>query len=252
MVEKGWIKLHRKIYDCWIWQEKPFDKGRAWIDLLLLAMHRDKKLLIDNEVLVIPRGSYMTSILKLAERWGWSRCKVMRFLNLLENEQMLNTKRTPKGTLVTIVKYEEYQIIGTTDDTTVDTSNETPSDTTDETPHETQKKNIKNIYKNDKEYSVQSVDFEKAWNKTVDRYPKKRREAMAKQIWLRRLLAVPEGERQQLATDIYQCIKLYLDDYRESKPDDAKYEFVPKFDEWLEQDCDYWLRQLENARAGDD
>lgn len=136
MANVGWIKLHRKIQECWIWQEKPFDKGRAWVDLILSAMHKDKKLLIDNEIIVIERGTFMTSILKLSERWGWSRNKVMRFLDVLESEQMLNTKRTPKGTLVTIIKYEDYQF----DETT----HETPNETTDEP----QKKNIKNIKKN--------------------------------------------------------------------------------------------------------
>lgn len=153
MAEKGWIKLHRKVLDCWIWQEKPYDKARAWVDLLLLAMHRDKKLLIDNEVVVISRGSFMTSMVKLANRWGWSRCKVMRYLELLESEQMLNTKRTPKGTLVTIVKYEDYQIVDmsndtaldTTHDTTVNTTNDTADDTPLDTADDTQKKNIKNI-----------------------------------------------------------------------------------------------------------
>lgn len=157
MAEIGWIKLHRKVLDCWIWQEKPYDKARAWVDLLLLAMHHDKKLLIENEVVIVPRGSFMTSIVKLANRWGWSRCKAMRYLELLESEQMLNTKRTPKGTLVTIVKYEDYQIGEVADDTTVDTTldtsndttNDTPLDTTDDTTVDTQNKNIKNI-KNDK------------------------------------------------------------------------------------------------------
>lgn len=152
MSNKGWIKLHRKVLDCWIWQEKPFDKGRAWVDLLLLAMHSDKKMLIDNEITVIERGSFMTSVLKLSERWGWSRNKVNRFLDVLEREQMLDTKRTSKGTLVTIVKYENYQVYDTQDDTTVGTPNDTPHGTTHDTPSETpddttdepQNKNIKN------------------------------------------------------------------------------------------------------------
>ena len=138
--DKGWIKLHRKLLDCWIWQEKPFDKGRAWVDLLLLAMHSDKKMLIDNEITIIERGSFMTSVLKLSERWGWSRNKVTRFLDVLEREQMLNTERTPKGTLINIVKYENYQLQDTQGETTV----ETPNGTADETPDETQNKNIKN------------------------------------------------------------------------------------------------------------
>ena len=256
MTEKGWIKLHRKVLDCWIWQDKPYDKARAWIDLLLLAMHRDKKMIVENEFMIIPRGSFMTSILKLSERWGWSRNKVIRFLNVLESEQMLNTKRTPKGTLVTIVKYEQYQLHDTTNDTTNDTTKSTTDDTLDGTMNETtdelQNKNIKNIYKNDKEYITETVDFEKAWNNTFDRYPKKRKGANSKQNWMRRILAVPEDDREQLAIDIFQAIGLYIEQYKKDKPEDTKFDYIPKLDEWLEQGCDYWLRQLEKVRADND
>ena len=148
VAEIGWIKLHRKIQDCWIWQEKPYDKARAWVDLLLLALHHDKKLLIDNEIFVVERGSFMTSILKLSDRWGWSRNKVKRFLELLEDEQMLNTKRTPKGTLVTIVKYEDYQPLDTSGEPTIEPTNEPinrpTGEPTLEPTDEPQNKNIKN------------------------------------------------------------------------------------------------------------
>ena len=148
----GWIKLHRKILDCFIWQDKPYDKARAWIDLLLIAMHHDKKMLIDDEVVIIQRGSFMTSIVKLADRWGWSRNKVVRYLDMLESEHMLNTKRTPKGTLITIVKYDDYQLSDmsreSTNESTNGATNETPNEstggTTDESADESQNKNIKN------------------------------------------------------------------------------------------------------------
>lgn len=148
----GWIKLHRKILDCFIWQDKPYDKARAWIDLLLIAMHHDKKMLIDDEIVMIQRGSFMTSIVKLADRWGWSRNKVVRYLDVLESEQMLNTKRTPKGTLITIVKYDDYQLADMSSESTYESTygatNETPDEsadgTTDESADESQNKNIKN------------------------------------------------------------------------------------------------------------
>ena len=131
-LSSGWIKLHRKILDCFIWQDKPYDKARAWIDLLLIAMHHDKKMIIDDEVVIIQRGSFMTSIVKLADRWGWSRNKVVRYLDVLESEQMLNTKRTPKGTLITIVKYDDYQL------------SDMSCESTNESADESQNKNIKN------------------------------------------------------------------------------------------------------------
>ena len=112
------------------------------------------------------------------------------------------------------------------------------------------KRNKNKIKEINKEKS--ELDFERAWNNTVDRYPKKRREATAKQIWMKRLLAVEEEERVQLATDIFQAISLYLQDHRKKNESDVNYEYIPKFDEWLNEDCDYWLRQLENARCNND
>ena len=155
-MSNGWIKLHRKILACFIWQDKPYDKARAWIDLLLIAMHHDKKMLIDDEVVIIQRGSFMTSIVKLADRWGWSRNKVVRYLDMLESEHMLNTKRTPKGTLITIVKYDDYQLSDMSCESTNESTNEAPNKSTDgatdesadgatdESADESQNKNIKN------------------------------------------------------------------------------------------------------------
>lgn len=154
MAEKGWIKLHRKLLDCWIWQVKPYDKARAWVDLLLLTMHHDKKIIIDDKPVVISRGSYFISRGKLADRWGWSIKKVDAYLKALENENMVTTTRTKKGTTITIVNYSEYQVEGTTQDITEDTIQGTTLDTTVgitvDTTVDTQNKNIKNI-KNVKE-----------------------------------------------------------------------------------------------------
>lgn len=165
MNDRGWIKLHRKILDCWIWQIKPFDKSRAWIDLLLLAMHHDKNVVIDDKPFVIKRGSYFISRGKLADRWGWSIKKVDAYLKTLENEKMVTTTRTRKGTVVTIVNYEEYQIEGTTVDTTEDTSEGTtediPKDTTVVTSEGTQNKNNKEL-KNNKNNNMSSLEQIKA------------------------------------------------------------------------------------------
>ncbi len=144
---EGWIKLHRKICNCTLWQDKPYDKARAWIDLLLMVMHKDTTLHIDNENIVVSRGSYMTSTLKLAERWGWSRNKVVRFLDLLESENMLTTVRTKRGTIISIIKYEDYQLEETskkTEETKKKTTNSNSSN--DKANLEELEKNFKIIY----------------------------------------------------------------------------------------------------------
>ena len=111
-MDKGWIKIHRKILDCSIWNSRePFDKRSAWIDILLSASHKDLNLMIGGINEKIPRGSFMFSIEKLCDRWGWSRNRVKRFLALLEREQMIETKGTNKGTLISVLNYNAFQSV---------------------------------------------------------------------------------------------------------------------------------------------
>ena len=109
---KGFIKLDRNIFEHWIFQDA--EKFRAFVDLIQLARWKEEKLLIGNEVVTVPRGSYYTSELKLAERWNWSRKRTREFLKLLENEKMITKKGTTKGTMLTIENYRVYQDEGTT------------------------------------------------------------------------------------------------------------------------------------------
>ncbi|MDO6353982.1 hypothetical protein Q3V94_02640 [Caloramator sp. CAR-1] len=109
MSQQGWISLYRKIQDSWLWEDKPFSKGQAWIDLILLASHEEKKVLVGNELIKLERGSLITSETKLAERWGWSRKKVHDFLKLLECEQTITLETNNKRTAINIVNYSVYQ-----------------------------------------------------------------------------------------------------------------------------------------------
>ena len=108
-MEKGWISLSRKIQESWVWEDKPFTKGQAWIDLLLSVNHEEKKFLLGNEIVICERGSMITSVRKLSERWDWSNTKTVNFLKLLENDGMIEQKKDTKKTVLTIVKYSDYQ-----------------------------------------------------------------------------------------------------------------------------------------------
>lgn len=112
----GFIKIYRSIFEHWIFQDA--ERFKAFIDLIQLARWKDEKLLINNKLVTIPRGSYYTSELKLAERWGWSRHKTRDFLKLLESEGMISKKGTSQGTTLTIENYSFYQDEGATDGTT--------------------------------------------------------------------------------------------------------------------------------------
>ena len=113
---QGWISLNREIQKHWLWSDKPFSKGQAWVDMLLLANHQDNKFLLGNQLIDIKRGSFITSEIKLMERWEWSKTKVRAFLKLLEDDSMLVKKSDNKKTTLTIVNYDLYQDNQTTEE----------------------------------------------------------------------------------------------------------------------------------------
>lgn len=136
------ILLARTIQQNFLWSDKPFSMGQAWIDLLLLAEWGDKDIVSKGEIVHLKRGQVGRSILWLADRWGWSRKRVTHFLKILEMQKMATTDSTTKGTTITIENYNKYQFDGTTEDTT------------EVTPEEQQKntsKEIKEIKENNKE-----------------------------------------------------------------------------------------------------
>lgn len=155
MVE-GWLKLYRSIQNHWLWEDKPFSRGQAFVDLLLMANHKDNKILFNGELIEIKRGSRITSLRQLSDAWGWSTTKVKKFLELLEKENMITVKSDNKKTLVTIENYGVYQEVGNTEET-----QEKQQSNTDVTQKKIKKnskeiqkktnKNDKERYKNDKE-----------------------------------------------------------------------------------------------------
>ena len=113
MANIGWICLGRQIMDSWLWEDKPFAFGQAWTDMLLSANHASNRFPLGNEIITLQKGEFVTSELKLMARWGWSKTKVRRFLQLLENDGMIIKKTDRKKTTITIVNYSKFQDLKT-------------------------------------------------------------------------------------------------------------------------------------------
>ena len=157
---EGWIKLHRAIQEHWLWDDEPFTRGQAFIDLLLMVNHKDKKIMFNGELIEVKKGSKITSLRQLSDRWKWSTNKVKKYLEQLQKDGMMNYKSDNKKTLLTIENYGVYQGQGNTEET----QKEHRSDT-----EENQKKfksdaeeNQKKTNKNDKEY-IKNVKEREEW-----------------------------------------------------------------------------------------
>ena len=112
--QNGWILLYRSIRDSWLWDEKPFSIGQAWLDLIMDANHDTGKFYLNGKLKVVKRGQKWTSVRTLAERWGWRNEAVLNFLNALEEDGMIRRESTKSGTLLTLVNYGKFQDVANT------------------------------------------------------------------------------------------------------------------------------------------
>ena len=110
----GWVPVSRELQDHWMWEDKPFAHGQAWIDLIMLANYEDTKMPYKGEIITCERGTVNLSISHLANRWGWSRHKARDFLNLLESDGMVTVNATTNRTTITIENYSFYNDVPTT------------------------------------------------------------------------------------------------------------------------------------------
>ena len=142
---EGWIKLYRQIWDSELWKERPFDRARAWIDLIMLANFESRNILLGNEIIFVERGSFVTSEHKLMARWGWSKTKVRSFLNLLQNDSMIVKKTDHKKTIVEVLNYCVFQDFETTEEPEKDQRKTSKRPVKDPTNNVKNIKNEKNI-----------------------------------------------------------------------------------------------------------
>lgn len=105
----GWVKVYRSLMENDLWKDRPFSRGQAWVDLIMLAAHKDTEFYFDSALLPVKKGEIITSKRKLGIRWGWSNSKVDKFLNELEKVEMLAQKSDAKKTTIKITKYSQYQ-----------------------------------------------------------------------------------------------------------------------------------------------
>lgn len=126
----NYVTLSRELFNHEIWEEKPFSKGQAWIDLIQLANYKDKKVFYKGEVVVCKRGDVNLSFTELGKRWGWNRMTVRRFIKVLEKQKMCATNVTTHRTTITLINYDKFNISCATNVANNESANVQPMCTT--------------------------------------------------------------------------------------------------------------------------
>lgn len=108
-MNEGFILLHRKIKENWLWQRS--DYFHWFTHLLLKANFKDNdSFLFEGEFISIKRGQFITSYRNLAKELPvCSEQKIRTFLKLLIKDKIVLIDSLRKATRITICNYDSYQ-----------------------------------------------------------------------------------------------------------------------------------------------
>ena len=222
-MHRGYIKLYRAIWDTDLWDDKPYSKLRAWIDILMLANHKEGQFEVRGHVIKVGRGQLGRSKKKLGARWKWSEKKVETFLKRLKYEHQIEYQTNNVTTLITIVNYEKYQ--GEEDQKE---TQKKPKGSAEEAQKKTNK-NVKNV-KKEKDTS--------AFNEFWGLYPERDGRKVGKAKSLENFLKIPSASHM----DVLKAVKNY------SVSDMAKRGFAKDPQRFLLNS--FWKDWLETTNGG--
>ena len=107
MTNFGYIALHRKIEDSFVYQ----DSGllHLWIHCLIKASHIDRTIMFDGQSIDIKRGQFITGRKSLAKTLKTSEQKVRSRIALLQKHNKITQKSTNRYSIISVIKYDYYQ-----------------------------------------------------------------------------------------------------------------------------------------------
>lgn len=120
----SWIKLHRCLQQHWLWSDA--ERLKWWLDLLFMAKWKQCQIMHDSHLITLRPGQMVASVAFLCQKWQRNHQTVIRYLNTLEREGMIERNVMYRQTaIITICQYETYQV---EEDTALSTITDTLTD----------------------------------------------------------------------------------------------------------------------------
>ena len=146
-VLNGFVKIHRKLIQ-WGWYKNDIIKS-LFIHILLSSSFKDS---FWNDQL-IKKGQLVTSYSNLASDIGHTVQEIRTAIKKLKSTGEITVESTSRYTIITVVNWEEYQILDecATGESTNTATNEQQTTNKQLTNNQQTTNNIVRMYKNDKE-----------------------------------------------------------------------------------------------------
>lgn len=145
--EMGWVKIHRKIMKSGVWGNPNY--LMVWVWCLMRANVRDVVVPFNGVDIKLKRGEFITGRKKATQEMPISERNYRTALTYLENTQRVTIKTTNRFSVITVVKYGDYQ----------DTSPKTTSKVTNKRPATDQQATTDKNY-NNKKKNTASIEAE--------------------------------------------------------------------------------------------
>ena len=110
MIEDGFFFVNRGVFDHYLFNGEPYSQCQAWLWMIGQAAWKPRRYRAGQFLVNLERGQLCASVRHMAEKWGWSKSSVHRFLERLKTETMIGTDSGTGVLVVTICNYEKYQV----------------------------------------------------------------------------------------------------------------------------------------------
>lgn len=118
----GTFSISRGIWNSDHFDDEPKTQREAFMWMISKARWKDGYQRVDGKMIFMKRGQLAEPIRTMADEWIWSKSRVLRFIQRLKIEAVIGTNTGTKTKVITLCKYNEYQLEpserGTTSGTT--------------------------------------------------------------------------------------------------------------------------------------
>lgn len=104
----GWIKLHRKIIQNPIYSNSKL--VHLLIELLFRASIENKTIYMGTQKIQLNKGQAIFGYKELADKLNCSPGTIHTYMKILQDEKIIENESTNKGSLVTILNWDKYQV----------------------------------------------------------------------------------------------------------------------------------------------
>lgn len=106
-MNNGYVKLHRNLFDSFIFQNEKLLKIFVWC--LLKASHKQREVIVGRKTILLKEGEFVFGRHKAAEELNMSPSTIWDYMKLLEKSNVIDIQSNNKYSLINLRKWAIYQ-----------------------------------------------------------------------------------------------------------------------------------------------